>query len=57
MIIGPERSSRDPPDSRHQMSDGAQEASFTCPFCGRAFDGQEELTAHFEESHDMAGFA
>ena len=39
------------------MPDGAQEASFTCPFCGRAFDGQEELTAHFEESHDMAGFA
>ena len=35
----------------------AEEADFVCPFCGRAMDGQTVLTDHFEEKHDMAGFA
>ena len=32
----------------------AQEADFTCPFCGRDYDSQEALTGHFEDSHDVA---
>lgn len=39
------------------MATDSQESDFVCPFCGRDFDGQEALTAHFEDSHDMAGFS
>ena len=39
------------------MSESAQESDFVCPFCGRAMDGQQELTDHFADKHDMAGFA
>lgn len=39
------------------MSESAgEEGEFVCPFCGRAMDGQEELTDHFAAKHDMAGF-
>lgn len=40
------------------MSESAEEeAEFTCPFCGRDMDGQDTLTDHFAEKHDMEGFA
>ena len=35
----------------------SQEADFTCPFCGRDYDGQAELTDHFQDGHGMDGFA
>ena len=39
------------------MAEQAEEAAFVCPFCGRAMEGQDELTDHFATDHDMAGFA
>ena len=33
-----------------------EEADFVCPFCGRAYDGQAELTGHFADTHGMDGF-
>jgi len=39
------------------MSEGAQTEEFTCPFCGRSMEGQETLTNHFVEKHEMDGFA
>ena len=39
------------------MGESADEADFTCPFCGRAIEGQAQLTEHFAEKHDMDGFA
>lgn len=39
------------------MSESAgEEGEFVCPFCGRAMDGQAELTEHFAEKHDMERF-
>jgi len=35
------------------MSDEAQTASFTCPFCGRSYADQARLTEHFDDSHDF----
>lgn len=34
-----------------------EDPDFKCPFCGRGYDGQEELTSHFEDGHGMDGFA
>ena len=40
------------------MSETVQEEDeeFVCPFCGRAMEGQQALTDHFAEKHDMDGF-
>lgn len=38
------------------MSEGAHEADFTCPFCGRQIDTQQQLADHFEGSHGMDDF-
>ena len=46
------------PSRPGDMSESVQEEDeeFVCPFCGRAMEGQKELTDHFAEKHDMDGF-
>ena len=36
------------------MSDEAQTAAFTCPFCGQTYPDQARLTEHFDDRHDFA---
>lgn len=38
------------------MSDAAQADELTCPFCGKQFPVQDELTSHFADAHGMDGF-
>jgi hypothetical protein len=39
------------------MATESTEADFTCPFCGRNFDGQDVLADHFQEKHDFDGLS
>ena len=38
------------------MAPAETDDTLTCPFCGRVYETQDDLTTHFTADHGMSGF-